>query len=479
MPVLLRTHGGEDGKMDPRTARAMNMRVLEERYAGIDRLFSTYMMGIVADPDFAKRKDPRIYQRMLRDPVIYSALLVRQLTTAALPWDVESVDESEEANQLALGYKQRLSQCRRLSETFQNMLEAILYGLSVIELMWKYTKIGYVVERTYPVMKDRFTFTVNGELRLKTPSYPIRGVSLPFGKFIPHTHDIQDASFDKPDDAGYCFYGMGLADRLYHIFYFKMTAIRMWLKFLERHGSPFKIAYVREGGTAYDSMKEILLALQNDTSIAIPGMKGEDVEIETSRSGGGGAMTFAGFVSDYCDELITRAILGQTMVTSVPKVGSYALGQVQESVLSRIVNFDKSGIEDTWNYYHVSYDMRFNVPNAPEELYPKLTFRYREPLDVEMYLRVADGVRSMGLPISEQDVREATGFRTPTKGEAIIAPIMPELMGEGPPETLAKEPDTKEEKDKQNEEVSKRMLNLQKVIRYALESQHPRVPVFR
>jgi len=400
---------------------------LTERYGGFDKLFLTLVNNIVEDPDYALRKDPKVYRRMLRDPQIHYCLEVRKAATTSLEWQVRPPDafmQDSTALKLASDAYHRLYQIKHITALFDNILDGMLPGLSVNELVWKIDSKGqYIVERHFPMNKDRFLFDRVGNLRLKQPVSVVTGVEVPPYKFIAKTFNASDGSWDRPEDAGYVFFGKGLADTpLYHYFYFKMAALRYLLKTLEQYGIPTKIFYTGAGNIQLTSrLTEILTALQNDSVVGIPGKKGDvDVDVSKQATGGTSMNLFIQFI-EYVDRLITRCILGQELMTEMPAVGSYAAAQVHQSVFARIAETDKAQLQDTINSTLLRYDCELNTPGVPEEMRPIFLFKSSPMVDTGSFLQSVSTAIQLGLTISEAQVRELTGLREPQEGEAVLS----------------------------------------------------------
>lgn len=403
--------------------------ILQTRYAGFDKLFLTLIQGVVDDPDYALRKDPQIYSRMMRDPQIYYCLNVRQTATSSLPWQIVPPDEfstDSTAIKLAEAATARIKMIPQFREMLKNILaDAMLKGLSVTELIWKLTEQGqYVVSHAFPEDKDRFKFTREGQLQLLQPRSPTYGSKVPQYKFIAHRFQIRGGSWNKPTDAGYVFYGQGLADTpLYHYFYFKVTALRYMLQNLQRNSSPFKVYYTGAMNAQLASkMDQIMAALQNDSVVGIPGKKGDtNVDVETPR---GGADLYIGLI-DYVDRLITRAILGQELMTEMPSVGSYAAAQVHASVFTKIAENDRDLLQDTLNSTLMRYDATLNTPDVPENMRPVFRFKSSALVDTATFLSTVGQALEMGLSVAENQVRELSGLRKPMPDEEVLTPPEP------------------------------------------------------
>ena len=420
--------GGPKGQLgNSHMYQANPLTTLGERYGNFDTLFYHLVSGVVEDPDYALKKDSKVYARMQRDPQIYYCLEVRKKATSSLQWAIappEGYTKDAGAMKLAAEATKRIKQIPRFVELLNNILSALLPGISINELVWKLNdKRQYVVKNHFPMSKDRFVFDREGTLRLKQPLSPITGVQVPDYKFLTHTFNITDGSWRNPQDAGYVYFGQGLADTpLYHYFYFKVTAIRFLLKGLERHGHPFKVFYTGGGNPALlERMNTIMLALQNDAVVAIPG-RYKDVMVDVPMSRGKTeANLFMGFI-DYIDKLITRAVLLQDLMTEMPASGgSYALGQVHESVFAKVAETDKQLLEDTLNNTLMKFDAILNTPGVPTEMWPRFMFRRGTVADPTGFLSTVSSAIELGIDVSEEQLREATGLKKPIDDEDTVS----------------------------------------------------------
>ena len=402
---------------------------LTERFAGLDKLFYQLVMGIVEDPDFAVRKDSKIYDKMMRDPQIFYCLYVRKAAVSSLPWLVKPADGMEQdtmAQSIAKKTEVRLKKLPRFSELLDNIQDALLPGLSINELVWKLGDQGeYLVKDHFPVNKDRVKFDKQGRLYLLAPQAPTTGTLCPPYKFIKHVFNVTDGSWKSPETGGYSYYGRGLADTpLYHYFYFKMMAMKFMLKELERYGIPLKILYTGpQNQQLAEKLSEIMAALKNDSTVMIPGKKGE-IQVDIAKTTRSGNM-FALFIN-YVDSLITKTILGQELMTEMPGVGSYAAAAVHKSVFGIINEQDRMLIRDTLNRTLLRYDAQLNTPSIKEEYYPTFDFKKSPIEDVTGFLDTVETAARLNIPIAIKQVREFTGLREPMEGEETvdIAPLL-------------------------------------------------------
>jgi phage gp29-like protein len=407
---------------------------LQERFGGTDKFFHTLLNGVVEDPDYAFRKDPRIYERMLRDPQINYCLQVRKLATASLAWEIvppESLSGDPNVQKIADDCEQRLRHLPNMQSLIRQPMGALLPGIAAVELVWKYEKsLGYVVSSFYPWNKDRLLFDKHGNARLRAKQSPTTGLPVPPYKLLLHRVNVTDGSWANPNDVGYQYFGRGLADTpLYHYFFYKVTTLKYLLLALEKQGIPPKIVYA-QGGNPQIAQKlgQVLQALKNDSIAVVPGSK-EEFFVDTLRLQPNNPV-FMAFI-DYLDKAITRAILGQDLMTEMNSAhGSFAAAQVHKSVFDWIANADRTELEETLNASLIVYDMKLNAPKVEEKDYPHFRFKRAAAADPTAYLNFIREVVKLGLPVGAQHVRDALDIPQPGENEETINEIIEARMAQ-------------------------------------------------
>lgn len=144
----------------------------------------------------------RLYDDLERDPRVYSAMQKRKLAIAAYPWRVQAGAPGSAARRAA-GLVQRQLREMNFIEMATGLLDAILKGFAVGEIMWAVA--GAEVKPARVIMRDqrRFRFDIDYRLRMLSYGDMLVGELLPPRKFIVHSFGAKDGS---P-------YGLGLGSR--------------------------------------------------------------------------------------------------------------------------------------------------------------------------------------------------------------------------------------------------------------------------
>lgn len=416
--IMRKTKFGSTQKVKDEEMVDTMLEALERRDAGLDKLFGAYQHNVVEDPDIALRKDPKFYERIARDPQVTSNMLIRETATATLNWHLEPADPSnKDAVVIAELSEKRVRKIPHLFKLFRRSLRAILKGMSIVELLWNFNRetAEFTVNKHFPVSKDRIAVLPNGEYRLRTQHSPNYGKKLPPFKYIVHLHDIEDATWREPYDTTRLYHGRGLADRLYYIIYFKNNALRFLLRALERHSNPQKIFYIPPGHKM--NLETVAKASENDVTMFLPAEKGKagtpGIDVDVLDLKGGGYPVFQTFIDEYCDRHITKVILGQTLTTDVPDVGSYSLGNVHQDTFNKLVYWDETALSETLTDSLIKYDVMLNHPTLPRSLYPRFKFDYVDISDIAGFLETVQTAIGLGLNVSENQFRQVTGIKKP------------------------------------------------------------------
>jgi phage gp29-like protein len=158
-----------------------------------------------------------------------------------------------------------IDNCARINQVRRELLQGILYGFYVAEVIWTRRPDGSVVpKRLIAKHPRRFVFTPARELRLLTPSSMIEGEEVPERKFMVFCY----GDSDNP-------YGKGLGQKLWWWVWFKKNGVKFWLIFNEKFGMPRR-GQVPSGNQAPSS--HLMAALESIQ--AIPASRFRNMEIE-------------------------------------------------------------------------------------------------------------------------------------------------------------------------------------------------------
>lgn len=339
-------------------------------------------------------KGLRIYDEIERDCHAFSVLQKRKLALISRAVLVEPASNALRDRKARDGVEAFIKSIN-FDQICLDLLDATLKGFSAAEIMWRVGSGIIDVEKILPKDQRRFSFDKNSQPRLITRSDMSRGEELPERKFIIHRYGAKDGN---P-------YGLGLGTRLFWPVYFKRQGIQFWLTFADKFGSPTAVGKYPNGAgkPEQDKLLAALSALANDTGVIIP--EGMMIEfLEASRSG---SVDTYETLCRYMDEEISKAVLGETLSTSMGKGGgSYAASNTHNEVRLELTKADADLLSDTLNATLIKWFCEFNFPGA---LPPTVTRDFSEPEDLEARAQTDKAVCEMGFKPTLKYIRETYG----------------------------------------------------------------------
>jgi phage gp29-like protein len=397
------------------------------RSAHMDTLFGNYI-DLMRDPSRARQKDPDIGNRMRQDLQVLGCLNVRKLATVQLRREFQPANSSPEAAIVSARFDRLWRQQYREGEAVSSFLDAILDGIVIQEAVWERNEDDFTlgIGRLFPVYKDRFAFSKDGQLALLTRHNVFYGDRVHPWQFFKHVYNPTGGSWNSPTDEGRLYWGRGLEDSIYPTYYFKTVVLSLFTRWLQRlSGGVLVGRYPYKDPTARGVALELLEAYQNDEELAYP--SGEEWGIEIHEATRAPADTFMSFI-EYADRQMSKAILGSTLIIDQGDVGTQSLGEVHErTTFGRIAEFDRMGFVETVNSEVVPVIGQLN--QIPKQLWPKFMMPLDETSPARLQILEAyQLLQSLGFDVSAEMVTETTGFRRPKPGETMLALPMPQGM---------------------------------------------------
>lgn len=350
-------------------------------------------------------KGLKLYDEVDRDPHAGSVLQTRYLSVAGKEYEILAVDESSPAQEIADFVKGALDDTN-FTQGCQELLQAILYGFFVAEIMWAVKDGNVVPAKIMGKHPRRFSFTMDRELRLLTPQDMIDGEEVPPRKFIVFTY----GSSDNP-------YGKGLGQKLWWPVWFKKNGIKFWLTFLEKFGMPTAVGKYPAGTPPeqQQALLDAIDAIQNETGVKIPDTMAIDL-LEASRTG---KVTYE-TLCEYMDRQVSKAVLGQTASTEGTP-GKLGNEDSQEEVRQDIIKADSDLLCEVWNDTLIPWTVDYNFPNVTE--YPKLSLRTEPEKDLKALAeRDKALINDIGLPVSKRYLYDTYNIPEPEEEEEIVEP---------------------------------------------------------
>lgn len=363
-----------------------------------------------------------IYDQVLRDDQVASTFAQRRLAVVSREWEVQPgggrrVDQAaadslraqlEAVNaRSAEDEESARSPLPGFDAATDKMLYGIFWGYAVAECMWGRDGREIAIDGLKVKRQQRFGFSPDGRLRLKTSRNP-EGEELPPRKFWAFS-----TGGDTDDDP----YGLGLAHWLYWPCYFKRNGLRYWLKFVEKFSMPTAKGEYPPNATQEEkqSLLAALRAVQSDSGIILPQGMVVDL-IEAQRSGS----VEYGDLYRILDAAISKVVLGQTMTTDSGSSRSQA--EVHMDVRQDLVKADADLICNSFNATVARWLTDWNYPGAA---YPRVWRRIDDEPDLKPLAERDQLIAEMGFRPTLQYVIDTYGGEWTERPQAAPGDLAP------------------------------------------------------
>lgn len=404
----------------------------DHRVADTSTMFGPYI-DVLNDMDFSLEKDPLAYDKMMRDCQIRSCAKIRELATASRK--LEFVPRTNDKNNPVATEAARFAtdmwaRVRRPTEVLLNILDAIWRGSSFNECVWKLDKkdLIWYTEGIIPTHKDRFIFSLEGELCLRTPYDIFYGQTVPPRTFIHHIYDPEPATFSRPETESRLYFGVGEFERIYPWFMWKQLVLRLGFVYLDRLAFPIKVGrYPYRDEEARDNTLRFLQDLDHHRVGAWPMGENWDVQIfQTQATGHNVAMDWVA----YIDASVAKTLLGTLLVQGAGESGqgSYALGASQiQNVFGALTESDSISLCDTLENTWVKW--LFEMNSRPPETAPRCVQATGRNVELTQAVDLMLALSERGYPVSYEQISETTGIRPAREGETLL--MVPAQSGAG------------------------------------------------
>jgi phage gp29-like protein len=280
-----------------------------------------------------------LYTRMIETDANMAALWEKRVKAVlALPRYIRAADSTPLAEEIARFVQTALSLIPLRVVPVSNILEAVVKGVAINEILWEQATRGPLAGAWLPVdVIDRPMWrfgwsAVDKSLHVVANPGRVAPIPAPPMKF-------QVLSYGTKDNP----WGRALLDRLYWVWFLKRHASKYWAIFVERFAQP-----LTKGTYPYkpdqdllnkeneDRLLAILSSIRTGSSIALP--EGLDISfLEASR---GGDASYSSFVS-WLERAEALLMLGEVDTSGLAKgAGSFAKALISNEVRLETVQHD-------------------------------------------------------------------------------------------------------------------------------------------
>src|SRR5271167_796659 len=209
----------------------------------------------------------------------------------------------------------------------------------------------------------------------------------------------------------------GLARAAGWAYLFKNYILKDWVTFAEVFGQPLRVGKYHPGASEQD--KQALLSavsrIGSDAAAIIP----ESMVIEFTEAHQNGSSELYQTFCQYLDAQVSKAVLGQTLTTEMPRSGgSRAAAQVHEGVRRDILNADARRLAATLARDLVRPIVELNM--GPQAHYPKIQLGLPDDSDVKVFAEIVAMLADRGLRVGQKTILDKLGIAEAGEGEAVL-----------------------------------------------------------
>jgi phage gp29-like protein len=339
----------------------------------------------------------------------YAAELAkRKLAVSRLPITVEAYSDAKADQDLADAVRD-LVRRPGMRSLVKHIMDGIAKGFSVNEIVWD--RSGSTWMPSYKWRDPRYftwDMVTRSELKLRDEANVSEGIPLAPYKFIVHMPVIKSGIPIRN----------GLARLAAWAFMCSGYTVKDWMAFAEVFGMPLRLGKYGSGATPsdIDILKMAVANLGSDAAAVFPdSMQVELVEAAKAA----GANDFYKILAEYLDDLLSKAILGQTS-SSGGTPGKLGEETLQADVRDDIRDDDAEQVEETLNRDLIRPFIDLNF--GPQKNYPSVLLRAVKQEDIKTLSEALAKLVPLGLEVEQSVIRDKMGLPDPAKGAKLLVP---------------------------------------------------------
>lgn len=344
-----------------------------------------------------------------KDTHLFSQLQTRKLAVTGLDWEVQAFSDDELDKQIAEFVDEQLKGIENLDDIFIDILDAIGKGISVMEIEWGVDTDGsnIIEDIEYVHPKKLIWNSQTDEMMICTREFP-SGICLPENKFVVHKYKAK---------SGHASRG-GILRVVAWMYLFKNYDVKDWVAFCEVFGMPLRLGKYSAASSEDDkrALMDAIYSLGTDAAGIVP----DSTVIEFIESNKTSSVEIYELLARYCDEQISKAVLGQTL-SSDSGGGSYAQGKVHNEVRHDLTQADAKALAVTVRRDIIRPLVEYNF--GCDVNIPFFKFDCEEAEDLKEKVDILKTlVCDMGLRVPESHIYKKFNIPEPEEGEAVLNP---------------------------------------------------------
>lgn len=269
-----------------------------------------------------------------KDPHLFSQLQTRKNAVTGLDFEVIPFGDEPLDKEIADFIEEQLNGIESFEDVENDLLDAIGKGFAVSEILWGYDEGHVVVQDIKTRHQKRFFWdTLDDSFKVRTKDVP-EGILLPANKFIVHRYKARSGHTSRA----------GILRVVAWMYLFKNYDLKDWVSFAEIYGLPLRLGKYAPGASDSDkaALMRALIQIGSDAAGIIP--DGTSIDFITTEKTSSSDLYER--LARYCDEQISKAILGQTL-TSDSGGGSYAQSKTHNDVRHDLTVADCKALAST------------------------------------------------------------------------------------------------------------------------------------
>ena len=343
-----------------------------------------------------------------KDPHLFSQLQTRKNAVTGLDFEIIPFSDDPRDKEIADFIEEQINGIESLEDVETDLLDAIGKGFAVSEIMWGYDEGHVVVREIKSRHQKRFFWdSLDDSFKVRTKDAP-EGILLPANKFIVHRYKARSGHTSRA----------GILRVVAWMYLFKNYDLKDWVSFAEVYGLPLRLGKYAPGASEADkvALMQALIQIGADAAGIIP--DGTSIDFITTEKTSSSDLYER--LARYCDEQISKAILGQTL-TSDSGGGSYAQSKTHNDVRHDLTVADCKSLASTLRRDLIRPLCIFNF--GEDKRVPHIRFDCEESEDLtQTATNIGTLVNEVGLRVPTSFIYKKFSIPEPEADEEVAAP---------------------------------------------------------
>ena len=343
-----------------------------------------------------------------KDPHLFSQLQTRKNAVTGLDFEIIPFSDDPRDKEIADFIEEQINGIESLEDVETDLLDAIGKGFAVSEIMWGYDEGHVVVREIKSRHQKRFFWdSLDDSFKVRTKDAP-EGILLPANKFIVHRYKARSGHTSRA----------GILRVVAWMYLFKNYDLKDWVSFAEVYGLPLRLGKYAPGASEADkvALMQALIQIGADAAGIIP--DGTSIDFITTEKTSSSDLYER--LARYCDEQISKAILGQTL-TSDSGGGSYAQSKTHNDVRHDLTVADCKSLASTLQRDLIRPLCIFNF--GEDKRVPHIRFDCEESEDLTQTATIIGTlVNEVGLRVPTSFIYKKFSIPEPEADEEVAAP---------------------------------------------------------